>query len=230
MRSNTGYQFFKLVIIVSIAILLLSSCNFPLFNNSSASTAGATTEPPATLAISATQIATASSEAASNGGSCLVGRWVMDDYSAYFRSFNNMFPDSTDASITNNSVTGTSIFEFGADGTGTFVADNFNQSYTMTINVNGNVIEIPMSILINGTARSRFTIEGDEISFHDQDAGDAIIDITIMGNTTRVDNNLMGDPGTIKLYKYSCIDANTLSLKVVAVDSDLAPITLTRIP
>jgi hypothetical protein len=154
----------------------------------------------------------------------------MDDYSEYFRSFNNLFPDSTDASITNNSVTGTSTFEFGADGTGTFTGDNFNQSYTMTVNVNGNSIEIPMSILINGTAHSQYTVEGDEISFHDQDAGDATIDITIMGNTTRVNNALMGDPGTIKLYKYTCVDANTLSLKVVAVDSDLAPITLIRIP
>lgn len=227
-------QLTKLLSLSLLAVLLLSACNFPLPGSRSSSTSTPSsmdeTMESTTTSSSPTEEATAESNSGGGGGSCLVGNWTLSDFSSYFNSLSNMLPEGSDASITNNSVTGSTTFSFGADGVGTFTANDFTQSYTLSMNTNGTQLDIPMSIVINGTARMQYTVENDEISFHDQDYGDSTIDVTIMGNTSRIENSMLGEPGTIKLYKYQCVDANTLSLKVIAVDADLAPLTLTRVP
>lgn len=228
MKTKKSLRVFTLISLSLMAVLLLSACNFPLFNMGSTATPES---PSGEIPASPTEVPTMSSDMGSGGGgSCLVGKWQVQDYSAYFSSLNNMLPAGTDASVTNDSVTGESYFEFRADGSGTFVANQFKQSYTMTFNANGSEISIPMSVLINGTADTHYTVEGDQISFHDQNANDSTIDIEIMGNTTHLDQAMFGDPGTIKLYQYTCVDANTLNLKVIAADIDLGPLTLVRIP
>ena len=71
----------------------------------------------------------------------------------------------------------------------------------------------------------------DKITLQDQDLGDYVITIDISGSPTNMDTSLFGDPGTTKLYQFSCPDTNTLSLKVIAVeDMDLAPLIFTRVP
>ena len=120
--------------------------------------------------------------------------------------------------------------EFRADGTGTFTADQFKQAYDMSFTANGTTISIPMSVLINGTSESGYTVEGDEITFHDQTSNNSVITIDIMGNSSEVDSDLLGTPGSIKLYKYQCVDANTLMLDVIAADGALEPLTLNRVP
>jgi len=228
MRSLKTLRFTKILVLAMVMVLALSACNFPLLGGS-----GSTDSTPAPeMATPMSEATTAATESSftGGGGSCLVGKWQVADFSAYFNSINNMLPAGSDATVTNDSVTGSATFEFRADGTGTFVADQFKQSYTMNITADDNTMNIPMSVLINGTANSGYSVEGDEITFHDQTSNDSVITIEIMGTASEIDSDLLGNPGTIKLYKYQCIDANTLSLKVVAVDADLAPLTLTRVP
>lgn len=228
MRNASNFRFVQFLVLGLVMVLALSACNFPLLPGS-----GGTTETPAPgMDTPMPEASAAATDGApvGGGGSCLVGKWQVSDLSAYFNSLSNTLPAGSDASITNTEVSGTATFEFRADGTGTFVADQFKQAYTMSFTSNGTTISIPMSVLINGTSESGYTVENDEITFHDQTSNDSVITIDIMGNTTQVDSDLLGTPGSIKLYKYQCTDANTLMLDVVAADSALEPLTLTRIP
>lgn len=226
MKLFRNFRFFQLLVLGLVMIFALSACNFPLLAGPGTSTPAPGMETPMQLAT----IAATDGAPVGGGGSCLVGKWQVSDLSAYFNSLSNMLPAGSDASVTNTEVSGTATFEFRADGTGTFVADQFKQAYDMSFTANGTTINIPMSVLINGTAESGYTVEGDEITFHDQTSNNSVITIDIMGNTTQVDSDLLGTPGSIKLYKYQCTDANTLMLDVVAADSSLEPLTLNRVP
>jgi hypothetical protein len=227
MRNKRNFRAVQFLVLSLVMVLALSACNFPLLAGSGTSTPEPGMETP--MMDEPTAAATDGAPVG-GGGSCLVGKWQVSDLSAYFNSLSNMLPEGSDASVTNTEVSGTATFEFRADGTGTFVADQFKQAYTMSFTSNGTTIDIPMSVLINGTAESGYTVEGDEITFHDQTSNNSVITIDIMGNTTEVDSELLGTPGSIKLYKYQCTDANTLMLDVVAADGALQPLTLNRIP
>ncbi len=228
MKTKKSLRVFTLISLSLMAVLLLSACNFPLFNMGSTATPES---PSGDMPAAPTEAATMSSDMGSGGGgSCLVGRWTLSDFSSYFNSINNLLPANAGVSVTGGDYTGSAIFDFGADGNGSFIADNFSQNYTVNIDAGGNPMEIPTSLVVNGTATMKYTVEGDEITFSDQAYGDTTIQLTMMGSTTNLENNLLGDPGTIKVYQYSCVDANTLSLKVIAVDADLAPLILTRVP
>lgn len=95
--------------------------------------------------------------------------------------------------------------------------------------VNGQNMDIPISMTINGASTAQYSVDGDKISFSNQDQGDFQINVDTMGITTVIDQGLMGNPGTIQLYQYACTDVNTLSLKGIATNQDLAPLILTRV-
>ena len=92
-------------------------------------------------------------------------------------------------------------------------------------------MDIPITLNMNGTSTANYTIEGDQITFLDQDPGDLEIVMNMMGEQTTFNTSVMGDPGTVQLYQFPCADANTLLLKVTAVTTmDLTPLILIRIP
>ncbi len=120
---------------------------------------------------------------------------------------------------------------FNLNCSGSFTAENIVESFTMSIDAGGTPMDIPITLTMNGTSTANYTIEGDQITFLDQDPGDLVIVMDMMGEQTTFNTSVMGDPGTVQLYQFSCADANTLSLKVTAVTTmDLAPLILTRIP
>ena len=121
-------------------------------------------------------------------------------------------------------------YVFNEDGTASVTGDNFSQSLTMSVTVGDQPLDVPITITINGTSTANYSIEGDKISFIDQQPGDMSVNVDVMGSATSM-NDLLGQPGTIQLYQFNCPDANTLSLQVIAIeDMVLAPLTLTRVP
>ncbi|MDP3445140.1 MAG: hypothetical protein Q8T08_19950, partial [Ignavibacteria bacterium] len=91
-------------------------------------------------------------------------------------------------------------------------------------------MEIPVKLIINGKSTADYSIEGKNITFSNQNENDILIAIDVAGSVTTMDQSMFGEPGTQKLYEYNCINANTLSLKVINVDGiDLAPLLLTRV-
>ena len=205
--------------ILLTAALMLSACG-------SASSA-------ATSTSSSTEAATASvaTSAPATAGSCLVGTWQLTDLSAYMNSIEQNTASSSggDFTLTSQKFTGAASWTFNADNTSEFSADNFEQDFTMTTTAGGQSIDIPISLKINGKSTAAYSVDGDQISFNNQEQSGLTIDADVMGSSTPLDTSLMGKPGTIQLYQYSCPDANTLSLKVIAVNNvDLAPLTLTR--
>lgn len=231
MKNNRSLRLFKLIALSLTTVLLLSACNFPALNLGSTTTPEAATPETssADLPASPTEAAATESSSTGGGGSCLVGKWQIADFSAYFNSISNMIPTGSDVSVTDGSITGTATYEFRADGSGNFVADQFKQAYTMNITANGSNMTIPISVLINGTTETKYSVEGDEITFHDQTSSDTVITIELMGITSEIDSDLLGTPDSIKMYKYQCVDADTLLLKIVETDGVLAPLTLNRV-
>jgi hypothetical protein len=209
MKTFGKKNFVTIISILAILTLALSACDSP------ASTPVVDTP-----------------EAAVMTADCPVGNWQMTDISSYFESvaasITNMAPDYT---LTDLGATGTVQFSFNPDGTSSVSADNFQQSFTMKVDAGGNPMEIPVVLTINGTSTATYLVENDQITFIDQQAGDMVITMDAFGSSTEIGDGLLGQPGSVKLYQFSCDTATTMSLKVIAVSSmDLAPLQLTRLP
>lgn len=209
-----------------IAGLALSACSTALQATTQASNPAAATSQPTTSVPTATEPA-----APTAAGSCLIGDWNLTDFSSYMNSIQQNAATSSGAAftITSQNFTGSAKIAFNSDNTAKLSADNFVQKFDMLMAVNGQNMDIPISMTINGASTAQYSVDGDKISFSNQDQGDLQINVDTMGITTVIDQGLMGNPGTIQLYQYACTDANTLSLKVIATNQDLAPLILTRV-
>ena len=213
MKSFTVNKKGLLISFVLVLALVLSACGSSGAAASTAAASDATAAPAAP-------------------GACLVGNWSLTDFSAYMNSIEQNISNNSKAAvtITSGDFTGKAVFTFNADNTSQFSADNFVQKFTLTTDVSGQKLDVPITLTVNGTSTAKYSVDGDKISFTDQQGGDTVITVETMGNTSTIDQSLLGKPGTIQLYQYACTDTDTLSLKVIAVDNmDLAPLTLTRI-
>lgn len=198
--------------LMAIMTLVLSACS-----GAAAPSAGSGTDAPV---------------AAVSTPDCPYGKWQVTNFDSYMQSvmtgINNM---QTEATMTNTGTSGTAYITFNEDGTGSYSAENFINNFTMSFLAGETTMDIPVILTQNGTSTAHFTIDGDKITLDDQDLGDYVITIDISGNTSNMDTSVFGTPGSTKLYQFSCPDANSLTLKVIAVeDMDLAPLTLTRVP
>ena len=214
-------QLIVLFTILMIVTLALTACG---------SASATPTSAPAATAAQVTTAAPAATDTTAAAGSCLVGTWQLADFSTYMNSVESKInTSSTDTVMTDQGSTGSALFNFDANGNAKLTADNFEEKFNMTVNANSSNMDIPIVLTLNGITKSGYTVSGDEITFSMQDLGDLLINVTVMGTTSPVDNDLMGTLDTVKLYQYSCVDANTLSLKVIATNIDLAPLMLTRV-
>jgi hypothetical protein len=213
---------------IAILALVLTACNLP---GSSSATSTQGTE--ATSAVEATNAPTEAPATNAAPGACLVGTWSLTDFAPYMDSIkqNLSTQSNNNFTFTSGDFSGSATFVFNADNTTSLKMDNFVQSFTMSMTVSDNTIDIPVTLTVNGNSGAKYSTEGDQITFSDQDPGDMQVTIDTNGTASTMDQSMFGDPGTQKLYQYSCVDANTLSLKVIAVESmDLAPLILTRVP
>jgi hypothetical protein len=181
-------------------------------------------------AAAAQPAAAATTAPASSSSSCPVGVWSLTDFSSYMNSIqqNTASASGSDVTIASQAFTGTAKFDFGADGTATLMADNFQQKFIMTTDAGGTKLNIDIALNINGKSTAKYTVADDKISFTDQDNSGMTISVDTMGTNSPIDQNLLGQSGTIQLYQFACPDATTLTLKVIATKTDLAPLTLTR--
>lgn len=222
--KKSSFKFIIPLMVLLIAALLLSACNLPL-GSTAASSSGTSDSNSGSSAAAATS-------APQSGGNCLVGKWSLTDMTAYITSIESNMSSASGQTITitTGDFTGTMFFTFNADGSASLEGDNYTENFTMGMSAGGQNLSIPMSININGTSTSTYSVEGDKVSFTDQQPGTMKVMITTSGSTSEMDETLFGKAGTTQLYQYSCPDANTLSLKVIAVQNmDLAPLTLTRV-
>jgi hypothetical protein len=217
-RSITKRLF--IISLITVLAMILSACGgtVPTVAGGAEAPAG---DAPATEAPAAAETL-----------ACPYGTWQLTDFSGYLTSIQSEVSNiNSDMTVSDLGATGTAIMTFNEDGTGSFSTDNFIESFTMTINAGGANMDIPITLTMNGTSTANYTIEGDQITFLDQDPGDLVIVMNMMGQDTPFDTSVLGEPGTTQLYQFSCADANTLSLKVTAITNmDLAPLILTRIP
>lgn len=216
-RITQRSTFIFIALTLSLA-LVLSACS-PSAVSSQGSASGTSAETQATTVPAAP-------------GACLVGNWGLTDFSAYMNSIAQNITNNSQAAvtITSGDFSGSAVFTFNADNTAQFSADNFTQKFTLTTSVSGQNMDIPITLTVNGTSTAKYSVDGDKISFIDQQPGDTVITTEVMGNTSTIDQSLLGKPGTIQLYQYACSGADSLSLKVIAVENmDLAPLSLTRI-
>jgi hypothetical protein len=216
MKHNTAKQLF-IVSLIAVLAMVLSACG-------SGTPADTSSNPGGDSAGNA--------PAAAAAPACPYGKWQLTDFSSYLFSLqSNLNNMQTSMTISDTGATGTAIMTFNEDGTGSFSADNFVESFTMNFDAGGTPMEIPVTLTMNGTSTANYTVEGDQITFLDQAPGDLVIVMNMMGQDTPITTSMMGDPGTVQLYQFSCADANTLTLKVTAITNmDLAPLELTRVP
>jgi len=225
MKNTPNRPFFTLMSLLLMLGLSLAGCTTD-FAAPTLESVSATVDTSATTAPTATEAPVAAT------GDCLVGSWSLIDFAPYMNSVKQNITQKSgnDVTFTSGDYSGKATFVFNADNTSSLITDNFNQSFTMTMSVSDTPIEIPISLTINGTSTSDYTTEADKITFSNQNAGDMLINIDVAGTVSTMDQSLFGDPGTVQLYQYSCVDADTLSLKVIAInDMDLAPLILTRV-
>jgi len=211
--------------------LMLAGCG-PATVTPAAPISDTTTTDVATASPTVAQTATNEATSAATGD-CLIGSWKLTDFAPYMDSVKQNISENTsnDVTFTSGTTSGTATFEFNPDHTSALTTNDFSQSFTMTMSVSDSPVEIPINLLINGKSTADYVVEGDTITFTNQNENDMLIAIDTMGSVTTMNESMFGEPDTVKLYQYSCIDANTLSLKVIAVDDmDLAPLILTRVP
>ena len=209
------------IAILLVSLFLLAACkpegtaSEPADNTDSELPAAETTEVP-------------TEESATN--SCPVGSWDLTDFSAYMNSVQqNVNASSGDITMTSNDFTGASQIIFNEDQTAVFSAENFTQSFTLTTTAVGQALEIPIILTINGTSTTDYSIDGDKITYSNQNNGDMVISVDTMGSVSTLDQSLFGEPGSIQLYQFSCPDPDTILLDVIAIENmDLAPLTMTR--
>lgn len=208
-------RYFFILSLLAVMALTLSACG-----GAATPAAGSSTDaaPAATVAVSSPD--------------CPYGKWQVNNFDAYMQSvmsgINSM---QTEATMTNTGTSGAAYITFNEDGSGSFTADNFVNNFTMSISAGDSTMDLPVILTQNGTSTAHFTIEGDKITLDNQDMGDYVITMELAGNSSTLDSSVLGTPGSTQLYQFSCPDANTLSLKVIAVDNmDLAPLTFTRVP
>jgi hypothetical protein len=214
-RKPTNFLLFSLTVVLT---LVLSACNLPIPSTGS----GTATESP---------VATASSQAVSSGVSCLVGTWQVSNYPEYVSSLTNALPSGSSGgfTISDHGSTGTIQMAFNADNTASFTADNFTESMSMDTAANGTMMDIPINITENGTSTSTYSVSGDQISFSNQVQGNFTYNYSMMGSPSALNGSLFGASGSVTVYQYQCLDANTLSLKVIAINRDLAPLKFSRV-
>jgi hypothetical protein len=204
--------------VLIIIALALTACNLGS-TPSTSSTEAVTTAP------------TAAASAAPD--TCLVGSWSLTDFAPYMDSIkqNLSSKSNNNVTFTSGDFSGSATFVFGADHKTSLKMDNFTQSFTMSMKVSDTNMDIPITLTVNGNSSADYSVDGDQITFSNQNPGDMKVNINTAGTDSTMDQSMFGDPGTQKLYQYSCVDANTLSLKVIAVENmDLAPLILNRIP
>jgi hypothetical protein len=214
---NKQSRFLLTISLILIAALALTACG------------KATPVAESTGTADASDATTAAPAAAT--ASCPAGTWALTDFSAYMNSIeaNTAAASGSDITMTSQSFTGSSKFDFGSDGTVTLTADHFQQKFTMTTSAGGSKLNIDIALNINGTSKASYTVDGDKISLNNQDNSGMTVTVDTMGTTNPIDGGLLGQAGNIKLYQFACPDANTLTLKVIATKTDLAPLTLTRV-
>lgn len=222
---------FVLSCCLGLICMLLAACTPATPAPGTTTTDGAATSVDTQTATEAPTAANNDSSAAA--GDCLIGSWKMTDFAPYMDSVKQNITENTsnDVTFTSGTFSGSATFVFNPDHTSSLTTDNFNQSFTMTMSVSDTPVEIPINLLINGTSTAEYAVEADQITFSNQDGGNMLITIDVAGSVSTMPESIFGEPDTVKLYQYSCVDANTLSLKVIAVDDmDLAPLILTRVP
>jgi hypothetical protein len=160
---------------------------------------------------------------------CLIGKWQLSDFSAYFRSLQANI-ESTAADITVNDLgqTGTAYFTFNADGSTAIQAEDFRQSFSVAVNAGGSSLEVPASVTLNGLANSDYTVSGDTITFTNQQYDTFTMDIEMMDSTTAMTPDFFGSVDETAAFTYTCT-GNTLTWDVILSSIDLAPVTLTRV-
>jgi len=215
----------KTIPVIVAALFIVSACNLPFLSSAAATTEASVPTGSAPVETAVIPVSGASA------GDCLVGNWQVTNYPEYIASLTNMFPQgsSGDLTVNDQGSTGTIQMQFGADGTATFKATDFTEKFSMTTTQSGSALDIPIDIAMNGSGTSGYSVTGDQISFSNQNQGDLSMSISIMGTPTQLDSSLFGTQGTVTVYQYSCIDSNTLSLKVIIVNRDLAPLKFTRV-
>lgn len=216
--------------IISCSVLIIVSLTLTACNLGSRLSTSSTAEANNAYTGAAT---TALTEALAATGNCLVGTWSLTDFGPYMDSIKQNLSAKSNNNFTfsNGAFSGSATFVFNADNTVTLKMDNFTQNITMSMKVKESTVDIPMILTVNGSSSSDYSVDGDKISFSNQNPGDMKISIDTNGTVSTMDQNMFGEPGTQKLYQFSCSDTNTLSLKVIAVESmDLAPLILTRVP
>jgi len=159
---------------------------------------------------------------------CLAGSWNLADFSAYMNSIEQKASSGTDITVTSQKFTGAASFKFNDDNTAVFTANKFSQSFTVTTTAAGQTLDIPVTLDIDGTSSSKYTVQDDRVSFSDQDNSALTISVETMGNSSAIDEGLFGTIGTVQVDQFACPDANTLTLKILSAGADLAPLTLTR--
>ena len=96
-----------------------------------------------------------------------------------------------DFTLTSQKFTGAAAWTFNADNTSEFSADNFEQDFTMSTTAGGQSMDIPISLKINGKSTAAYSVDGDQISFSNQEQSGLTIDADVMGASTPLDTSLM---------------------------------------
>ncbi|NMC86097.1 MAG: hypothetical protein GYA58_12505 [Anaerolineaceae bacterium] len=223
MKHSSNKRLLFLFTLLLAAAFMLAACN--------GASSGSSTSEPSSAAETDSALPAATTAAPSLPGDCLIGSWSLTDFSSYMASIQQNLSSASgnDVTFSSGDFSGSATWTFNADNTAVFSAENFQQNMTMHTSVNDTVMDIPISININGSGTGKYAVEDDKISFSDQDNSSIAINIDVMGTASTIDQSLMGESGTTRLYQYTC-SGDTLSLKVIAVENmDLAPLTLTRI-
>jgi hypothetical protein len=192
--------------------------------------AAGTADPGVENTPAATSAPTAAEPTSDNSAAaCLIGKWQLSDFSAYFRSIqSNIESTASDITVTDLGQTGTAYFTFNADGSGAIQAEDFSQSFSMAVNAGGSSMEIPAAVTLNGVASSDYSVSGDTITFANQQYDTFMMDIDVMGSTTTMTPDFFGSADETAAFTYTCA-GNTLTWDVILSSLDLAPVTLKRV-
>ncbi len=155
---------------------------------------------------------------------CLVGEWKVVDMSAYMITA----MEAADIQLEYQFSSGQALYVFSVDGVFLLQADQRSENYVMKFDSGGVVLDVPISVSIDGFGSARYSASGGRLEFTNMSSGGLVFEATVFDDTQNMDFWAADDPSATTVFLYECIGADTLHLTPPINEYAVFPVILER--
>lgn len=201
-------------ILVLLAILPLAACSLP----------GSSTPEPTPAAVVPVTPGIPTDAASPEIDLCLVGEWKVVNMSAYMITA----MEAAYIQLEYQFSSGQALYVFSTDGVFLIQADQRSENYVMKFDSGGVVVDVPISVSIDGFGSARYSASGGRVEFTNMSSSGLVFETTVFEETQSMDFWAADDPSATAVFLYECVGADTLHLTPPINDYAVFPVVLER--